>query len=379
MAGPHVTDGGQRASYALHHGAVSGSRFSLDLAARLDAAQQPVVQQEPPVLGHRRLAVLLVEHRAERQLQQAGVDQSQDRVGDLRLPCRDLLPRRGALGRRSHEPLVQPFRQWCRSEGRVEEVGGELLETCRLLAQPGGLVGGGLGQPGELGVRREGALLDQRRDPRLVEDRSEQGVRLLRLRTGQRAGRGRRQAEDDGLGQVVEHLPQQLSPDLEQVVALVEDDGQRPCGLEGLDQREPVGVQPLDLILRVLGGLGLLVVPFLLEDRERLVGQRREPGAQVALGAAARPVVRVPGAHPLALDRGVRREHHGPTAEPAGDLRSDQGLAGAGRHRHPPSGRASRTCGLERVECLLLVLAERVRAHHRVVRRHRSEHARPQR
>ena len=90
--GPHVADRGQRASYGLQDGAVGCSRFSLDLSARPDAAQQPVVEEQPPVLGHRWLAVLLVEERPERQLQEAGMRQPQRRVGDVGLARRDLLP-----------------------------------------------------------------------------------------------------------------------------------------------------------------------------------------------------------------------------------------------------------------------------------------------
>jgi hypothetical protein len=76
---------------------------------------------------------------------------------------------------------------------------------------------------------------------------------------------------------------------------------------------------------------------------------------------------------PLALDRGVRAEHHrfsdGAGGDPVarGD-EADQGLAGAGRERHPGAlpARGPRTC--ERVERLLLVDPQ----HDRWLRRLRS-------
>ncbi len=174
----------------------------------------------------------------------------------------------------------------------------------------------------ELGVRREGAGLDQGRDPGLVEDRAEQLGGQGGLGRGHRLGRSGRQTQDLGVGQLGEDLAQQLPPDLQQVVALVEDHSSGPAsrmvstssrpwgwsrsrwlvGAAPGARRHPLGVGPL--------GRSRSPSPSLpLEDGQRLVGQRGEPRPQVATGAGRRAVVRLPGAGPLALDRGVGGEH----------------------------------------------------------------------
>ena len=144
---------------------------------------------------------------------------------------------------RRHEPGVEPLQERHRAERRGGELGDQLLEPRRLLLQPVGLLRGRGGEPGELDVRRQVADLDHGRDARAVERRPEQLVDQQRLVGRQRLGRRRGQAEHHRVGQLVEQLAQQPAPDLEQVVALVEDQQQRPGGLELLDERVAVVVQ----------------------------------------------------------------------------------------------------------------------------------------
>ena len=103
--------------------------------------------------------------------------------------------------------------------------------------------GVGRREPGELDVRRQVADLDHGRDARAVERRAEQLVDQQRLVGRERLGRRRGQAEDHRVGQLVEQLAQQPAPDLEQVVALVEHEQQRPGGAQLLDERLAVVVQ----------------------------------------------------------------------------------------------------------------------------------------
>ena len=114
-----------------------------------------------------------------------------------------------------------------------------------------------------------------------------------------------------------------------------------------------------------VGRLLAVVVDLVVgvEDRERLVGQRRELVLQRPVGADVDPERGRLG-RPLALDRGVGAEHHGLADRARGDPvpdghQPDQGLAGAGRERHPGPGLAGRPRGGQRGQRLLLVDAVR--------------------
>lgn len=370
---PDVADRGEGAAYGLDDARIRGPCLTLDQAPRLDAPEQPVVEDPAPVVRCGRLPVLLAEHGPGWQLQQVRMHEAQAGVAEVGVTSADLVPGRRAVLARPHQSLGEPLRQRCRPERGIEEVGGELGEPGRLLRQPRRLVRGGFDQPRHLGVRRQGALLHQGGDPRLVEDRTEERPGELGLAAGHRAWRCGREAEHHRLRQLVEDLAQQLAPHLQEVVTLVEDQGQRTGRPEGLDQRQSVLVEALDL------GRPPFALPVVVEHRERLVGQRRERGTQVTTRARVRPLVAVPRADPLALDRRVRGEHDGTPAETPRHLGADEGLARPRRHGHPPARAARSLRLLERSECLDLVLAEHVRTGHRGVRRRRPRYPGAQR
>ena len=185
-------------------------------------------------------------------------------------------------------------------------------------------------------------------------------------------------------------------------MALVEDQQQRPGRLELLDERAAVLVQPVEQAAAarpaagrgrrsvepveprrsVGGGLDRLdrpgpsrhagprglrpvVVDLVVgvEDGQRLVGQRGELVVQRPVGADVEAERGGLGG-PLALDGGVGAEDDGLADRAGGDPvldghQPDQGLAGAGRERHPGAGAAGGPGAGQRGERLLLVDAER--------------------
>ena len=233
--GPLVADRRQRAAYRLHDLLVLGQ------PGLGEPAGQPVVDQQHPVVRGRRRAVLLLHPGAARQPDHPDVVQPQHRAAHVRLLLDQREPRRPA----GHEPRVQPLQERHRAERRVGELGDQLPEPLGLLLQPVVLARRRGGQPGQLDERRQVADLDHRRDRDPVERRAEQLVDEERLVGGERLGRGRGEPEHQRVGQLVQQLPDQPAPHLEQVVALVEDQQQRPGGFELLDERAAVLVQPV--------------------------------------------------------------------------------------------------------------------------------------
>ena len=217
--GPHVADRGerrgdctQRPSVTLGVGAIGAAVLraaprAVALAGREHALPQPVVDHPAPVGRGRCLAVALLQRRAEGQLDELGLREPQHGVAQLRLAGRQLLP--GGVGaERVVEALPQPRRQRRGGELGVEEVAGELGEALALRREPLRLLGGRADDPGQLRVRRQHAVLDQRRDPRLVEHRAKEVLDELRLGLGDRARRSGREPEHRRLGQQRQHLAQ---------------------------------------------------------------------------------------------------------------------------------------------------------------------------
>ena len=244
--GPLVADRRQRAAYRLDDLLVLGQ------PGLGEPAGQPVVDQQHPVVRGRRRAVLLLHPGAARQPDHPDVVQPQHRAAHVRLLLDQREPRRPA----GHEPRVQPLQERHRAERRVGELGDQLPEPLGLLLQPVVLARRRGGQPGQLDERRQVADLDHRRDRDPVERRAEQLVDEERLVGGERLGRGRGEPEHQRVGQLVEQLADQAAPHLEQVVALVEDQQQRPAVLERLqllDERAAVLVQPVQQDCQRLG------------------------------------------------------------------------------------------------------------------------------
>ena len=262
--------------------------------------------------------------------------QPEDGPAELGLLLHQVEPRH--LGR--DEPRVQPLEERHRPEAWRGELGGQLLEPGRLLLQPVALLRGRRREPGQLDVRRQVTDLDDGRDARAVERRPEQLVDQQRLVRAQRLRRRRRQAEHHRVRELVEQLAQQPAPDLEQVVALVEHEQQRPGRLELLDERPAVLVEPREERARTRRGRAVVVHLLVrVEDGERLVGQRRQRRGERAVGRDVDAEL-AGRALPLALDRGVRAEHDGLADGARSDpvLHADQPgerLAGARRQRDP--------------------------------------------
>ena len=244
--GPLVAHRRQRAAYRLDDLLVLG------LAGLGEVPLQPVLDEQAPVVGGRLGAVLLGHPGAGRQPEQARVVQPEHGAADLGLLLEQVEPRDG----RGHEPGVEPLQERHRPERRSGQLGDQLLEPAGLLLEPVVLLRRRGGEPGELDVRRQVADLDHGRDARAVERRPEQLVDQERLVGRERLGRRRGQAEDHRVRELVEQLAQQPAPDLQQVVALVEDQQQRPGGPELLDEGLAVGVQAGEQALggRVGGG-----------------------------------------------------------------------------------------------------------------------------
>ena len=349
------------------------------LVAVVDAGDQagvvPVVDQQCPVVGRGRVAMLLPHGYVVGEPQQSGVLHPQRGVRQQRLLGRDPVEPHLA-----GEPSVDPGQERHRPEGGVEQLGGELGEPLVLVGEPLGLRGRRCGQPDQVGERRQVALAHHRRDRCGVDDVTEQLVDQHGLVGAQGGGRGRGQAEHGGVGQQLQELAQQPAPDLEEVVALVEDQRDRPGLLERAHQRLAVGVQAVELRggrLRFVLGVVLLVV----EDRQGLVGQGGHRRGQVAVRAdldrvgAARVAEVAPAADPLPLDRRVGAEHDRAPALAPDRLETDQRLAGTRRQHHP---RALPTLGAgpgQRLECLALVASQRVRVGQRRELRGHSEAA----
>ena len=103
----------------------------------------------------------------------------------------------------------------------------------------------GVGQPGKLDERRQVALLDHRRDRRggRAVPPNSSSTRTA-WSAAESLGRGGGQARGPrACGSSAEQLGQQPAPDLEQVVALVQDQQQRTGRPELLDERAPVVVE----------------------------------------------------------------------------------------------------------------------------------------
>ena len=303
---------------------------SHDLLVAAAAVEQlhPLLDQQHPVVGGRRVPVRLGDARAGRQPEQSGVRHPQGRVGELGI---------GGL----REAVVEPAEEAGGAVRRVGQRRGQLGEPLALLGQPVGLARGRGGEPGELRERRQVALAHHGRDARGEQRRPEQLVDQCLLVLGQGARWGRGEPEHEGVRQLVEHFLEQPAPHLEQVVTLVEHQGEVADLLEPLDEGSAVGVEPVEKRLGVARAVvvdGVVVV----ERRQRLVRQRGERPVDLPRGAGRGRLQGVPATQPLRLDRGVRAEHdRGAPPAPCG-LQPDEGLSGPGRQHDPGATSAGR-------------------------------------
>ncbi len=124
-------------------------------------------------------------------------------------------------------PLIQPGQEPDGSERRVHQVGGQRAEALGVPGEPVRLGRTRRCQPGQLGERSQRRRAHRRRDRGRVSDGSEQLAHEACLVTVENLRRGGGQAEDERLGQVVEHFGQEPPPHLEEVMALVQDDRDR--------------------------------------------------------------------------------------------------------------------------------------------------------
>ncbi len=362
-----------------------------------EVADAVIVDQVDPVIGGRRLPVALPKTGAGRRGQRAAEAVAERRLrqpglGRLQLVPADLDP---GLGPSLDEPGAEPVEEGDRAKAGVEEGRHQLLEAGALALDEIGLVTERGGQVGELLVGREVSLLDHGRGGHLEVGPAEEFVVERRLLEVELRGRGRRQAEqEDAVAQLVNHGSEQITPHLEQVVTLVQD--QRPLATAGdpLDQSAAIRMEhcqqllalaalgghqtelaaevgrdiPVAAVARLeLGHLLLQVRAVRIDVADGLVGEGGEVGVERGIepGADRRRTEAPPLLDPLALDRRVGSEADGPVAEPAGDLEAEHRLARAGWHHDVglPAPRGPRH--LEGVEREALIAAEGSLVSHR--------------
>ncbi len=275
-----------------------------------------------------------------------------------------------------HHPLLQPGQERGGGEARVEQAGAQLGEPDRLTVHVVGLGRRRRGEVGQLLVRGQVAVADQGRRRHFEVDRPEHLAVQCLLVGGHQVRRRRGQPDEVGVLEPGHDLPQQPPPDLQQVVALVQD--QRPRALRGqpVQQGPPVRVQDVQQLPVRQPMVGGAVV-----DRAHgLVGEHGQRGGQFPVGGGPlvlrRPEHLLPLRHPLGLDRGVRAEHQRGPAQPPGRLQPDQRLAATGRDHQVRGGPARRHRPVEGGQRPLLVRPQlvpqlRARKHQvRLVRPH---------
>ena len=243
------------------------------------------------------------------------------------------------LGRRpaGHEAPVEPVQESDRATMITEQVGLQFGEPLGLAGEPVRLGRGRRGEPGQFRVRGEVAGADHRGDGGLIERLAEQLLDQGGLVGGERPRRRPGQSDHGGVRKSIKDLGQQPAPDLEQMVALVQDQRDRAGVTQRGDQRPAVVVQSVQQA-RSTGAPSLLVhLGVGIEDRQRLVGQRGHRGAERAVGRSRNRRRREAGplGQPLALDRRVGAEGDDRPAQPPGGLQPDHGLARPGRQHHP--------------------------------------------
>ena len=144
--------------------------------------------------------------------------------------------RRSAQIRNGMEPNV-----------RVEQLGRQLGEALGLAGQPLRLGRRRRGQPDQVHERRQVALAHDRRDRCGVDDVAEQLGRPGRPGRGRACPAGSRSGPARSPRAALEDLGEQPPPDLEQVVALVEHQRDRPGLLQRRDQGPAVLVEAVQL------------------------------------------------------------------------------------------------------------------------------------
>ena len=267
--------------------------------------------------------MLLAHPGAVGQPEQAGRVQAHRRPGQLRLVTLEACPARlgalGGVGRAAlgHAP-AHPLQEAGHGEARVEQGRAQLLEAGSLCLDVVELALQRRGQVDQLLVGSQVALLDHggRRD--LEIGLAEQLTVERALGGGQVVGRRRGQADHERLARLarrdlVDQGLDQPAPQLEQVVALVQDDRPRAGrGGHALDERPAVGVEQAEEALPVTdaGDHGAGPAPFgcLLtagagrrgaaervvggvHGSQGLVGQDRERVGQVPVGTGGDPGV----------------------------------------------------------------------------------------
>ncbi len=353
LSGPHarpgqpVPDRGQRPADGVQ------GAFVPRVLAGQQAALGVVADERHPVRGGERMPVLLPDPGPFRQAEQPGHVQPDARAGQRGLV--PLEPRPGhlrALGGSGsaplHHPGLQPLQERDGGEPRVEQPGAQLGEPQRRPVDVVGLGRRRAGEEGELLVRRQPALAHQGRRRDLQVDPAEQRPVQLRLLRRHQVRRGRGEPDDPRRVELPDHRLQQAAPQLEQVVALVEDQRPRAAVAEPGDQlapvrmqqrQHPVAVQPPDPPGAVHGHRRAIVsriaVPGRPQRAQGLVGQHGERGRQLPAGRGGhlgRGERSLPLRHPLGLDGRVGAEHHRGPAKPPRRLQPDQRLPAAGRH-----------------------------------------------
>ena len=342
-----VTERGQHAGDGGEQPGVLGGRARAQLLLGVGP------EQDPPVLRVGGRPVLLAQHGAGRQVDQARRDHPQARPGERWLSAFEAAPGQvltvgAALVQAAEEPL---------GEGQgagpdAQQLVAQLTEAAAVAGELGLLLGRRTDDVDEVAHQRHLAAHDGvgqgHLDVRAGEQPVVDGAGLVAEVVGGR----RRQPDDDGLvAQRRDERRHERAPGVEQVRALVDDERPRPepgrpvdeLAAAGVQQRQQVGAlepadgRPAPLGQRAVGAvLDVLVVSRAVPGAERLVAQDRDGRAQVG-GPPGRHRVgtdaaeRVPGPQPLGLHRGARHQHERPATEAAHGLEPDGGLAGAGR------------------------------------------------
>ena len=214
----------------------------------------------------------------------------QCRLGELRMVPLELAPSQLAVRACSLEqPLVEPRQERSRAEFRIYEVGGQLGEALCFARQPFPLARRRSGEPGLLREGRQIAVPNGRRYRRGVDDLTEDRLDEVGLILGQSSRRCRGQRDHVGPIEQLQELGDQTAPNLEQVMALVEDHSELPCAAQPLGKAATRRAQLLQerRVAAATSDESTVLVNLVvgIEVRQGLVREHGDVVSEIAIGA----------------------------------------------------------------------------------------------
>ena len=297
---------GQPEPHTRQQATQATSAFPLRLRA-FTQRHEPTRGEEQPVLQGRRTPVPLRHVGVFGKIEMPGQRQPHRRIGRLARQVAPVMQR-------------QPGEEGNACAIGAQQFCDQFAGAQRPCVQPCGLRGCRGREPGQLGEGGQVTLGDQRGYARLIGDGPKQPTDPLRLDRRQQRGWGGGQRENLCVGQTGDDVVEEGAPHLKQMMALVEDQGDRASLMEPLHQRDAVGVQPRG----ALHGIG-----FCVEHGQRLIRQGGESGRQRPVGACWPTGDVFPRLTPLLDDGQVGAEHDDGSPPPQGRRDAHERLPGA--------------------------------------------------